>query len=294
MMFKTFDEVVKRYEDTKPIRGGRASQDLRPLGQRRYWWNRVAKVSDTKYLLLDGNWSFMYHHNINTDGILEQTAPIVWERKEDGDYITIRNHSEGGCSISRYTFLATYLPSGMRFDWCGNGKHFVKYQGHDYYLPKFKAKMDWQNKTFTMIEDHNLTFKVNGTGFTRVSKPLPMQTRKVDKDIDAYYKLKIKELWDWMQIVLPVMGDTLGDSKQTYAESLGSSGYWYWVRQMDKTLIREILDNPEHDKRMALAGLSAYDIGAINNGRFEPTKESWSKFRSLMRKIGGMYAVELV
>lgn len=287
----SFDAVAKCYAETKPIQGARKTQDLRPLAERRYWWNRVHKVSDTKYLLLDGHWS--WHSVINDPLMLEQTCPITWERKEDGDYLTIRNHSEGGMSVSRYTFIDRYLPSGMRFDWFGNGKHFVRYEGKEYYLPKFKSSIDWQSKTFTMHKDHTLIFKVDGTGFKRVGDLLPMPTRRVDKDVDAQFKEHIKTMWEWMQIVLPVMGDTLGDSKQTYAQSLGGVSYWYWVRHMDKNLAREILMNPEHDKRMALAGLSAYDIGAINNGRFEPCKESWSKFRSLMRRIGGMYATEM-
>ena len=96
-------------------------------------------------------------------------------------------------------------------------------------------------------------------------------------------------------MVLPVMGDSLGDAKDAYAQALteGKASYWYWERYVDKNLIREILDNPEHDLRMALAGLSAYQAGAITGGRFVPNKESYAAFRNCMRKTGGMFAVEL-
>jgi hypothetical protein len=289
----SFDEVVTAYNAIKPIRGARANEDLRPLAERRYWWSRIHKASDNKYVLCDGHWA--WGSNVNRE-TLEQTAPIVWERKEDGDYMTVRSHMNDGISVSRYTFLDRWLPKGMRFDWyTTTGKHFVKHQDKEYYLPKFKGKMDWSAKTFEMIEDNKLVFKHTADVFERVGDLVPMQTRRIDKDLDAQYKPKMKEMWEWMQIVLPIMGDRLGDAKNQYASDLteGTASYWYWDRYVSKELIREILDNPEHDKRMALAGLLAYRADAISGGRFEPSKDSWAKFRACLRKTGGMLAVEL-
>lgn len=290
----SFDEVVNAYNSVKPIRGARLAEDLRPLGERRYWWNRVMKLSDNKYALSDGNSEW---YGSWRNGIWEQVAPIVWERKEDGDYITVRNHMNGGTAVSRYSFLQSFLPQGMFFHYPqGGGKHFVSHGGVDHFLPKFKADGDWQTKSFVMIEDNKLVFKAEGEGkFTRVNNLQPMQTRRIDKKLDAEYKPKMKEMWDWMCTVLPVMGDSLGDAKDAYAQALTESkaSYWYWERYVDKNLIREILDSPEHDLRMALAGLSAYQAGAITGGRFEPNKESYAAFRNCMRKVGAMFAVEL-
>jgi len=290
----SFDEVVQAYSMIKPIRGSRADQDLRPLGERRYWWNRIHKASDNKYVLCDGHWAF--NNRAGDDTIREQTAPIMWERKEDGDYLTVRSHMNDGISVSRYTFLDRWLPKNMRFDWyTTTGKHFVKYQGKELYLPKFKGKMDWSAQTFEMLEDNKLVFKYTADGFERVGYLVPMQTRRIDKDLDSIYKPKMKEMWDWMCTVLPVMGDSLGDAKSQYAETIteGVGCYWYWERYIDKNLVREILDDPEHDKRMALAGLLAYKVDAITGGRFNPQKDSYAKFRACLRKIGGMLAVEL-
>jgi hypothetical protein len=257
---------------------------------------RVVKIDDGKYALCDGHWAWSNHMS-NDNHVREQTAPILWERKDDGDYITVRNHMNGGMSVSRYTFLQNFLPRGMFFHYPqGEGKHFVNHGGVEHYLPKFKGNMDWQAKTFEMIQDNKLVFKANGDGnFTRVNNLQPMQTRRIDKEVDAQYKPKMKEMWDWMCTVLPVMGDGLGDAKQAYAEALteGRASYWYWDRYVEKNLIREILDNPEHDKRMALAGLLAYKADAITGGRFDPKKESYAHFRTALRKTGGMFAVEL-
>ena len=291
----SFDDVAKAYNEIKPIRGARANEDLRPLAERRYWWTRVAKITDNKYALCDGHWAWSMHTN-NNDGVREQTCPILWERKDDGDYITVRNHMNDGMSVSRYTFLQNFLPQNMYFHYPqGAGKHFVRTGGADHYLPKFKGNMDWQAKTFEMIQDNKLVFKAVGSEWVRVNELQPMQTRRIDKQVDQHYKPKMKEMWDWMCTVLPVMGDGLGDAKQAYAKALteGRASYWYWDRYVEKNLIREILDNPEHDKRMALAGLLAYKADAIHDGRFEPNKESYAQFRTALRKVGGMLAVEL-
>jgi hypothetical protein len=253
----------------------------------------VVKITDTKYALSDGYWAW----GGVSDLMREQTAPIVWERKEDGDYITVRNHLNGGTAVSRYDFLKSFLPQGMFFHYPqGGGKHFVSHGGVDHFLPKFRGDMDWNAKTFTMTEDNKLVFKAEGDGnFTRVNNLQPMQTRRIDKEVDRYFKPKMKEMWDWMQVVLPVMGDGLGDAKDQYSKDLteGKSSYWYWERYVDKNLVREILDNSEHDKRMALAGLLAYQADAITGGRFAPQKHSYAKFRDCLRKTGGMFAVEL-
>ena len=290
----SFDDVVKAYETIVPIRGARASEDIRPLAQRRYWWMRVAKINDNKYVLCDGHW--MWSGMSNDESVREQTSPIVWERKEDGDYITVRNHMNGGASVSRYTFLQAFLPRGMYFNYTqGSGKHFVSHDSKEHYLPKFRGDMDWQNKKFTMVQDNKLVFKAEGDKFVRVGDLLPMQTRRIDNEVDSYFKPKMKEMWDWMCVVMPVMGDGLGDAKSQYASNLtdGKASYWYWSRHIDKNLVREILDDPEHDKRMALAGLLAYESDAVRDGRFEPRKESYAKFRACLRKTGGMLAVDM-
>jgi hypothetical protein len=146
-----------------------------------------------------------------------------------------------------------------------------------------------------MVQDNKLVFKFVDGAFERVGDLVPMQTRRIDKDVDAQYKPKMKEMWEWMCAVLPVLGDTLVNGRNTYADLLsdGKTSYWYWDRYISKDLVRDILDNHDHEKRMALAVMCAYQAEAIQNNRFEPQKHSYAKFRACLRKTGGMLAVEL-
>lgn len=291
----SFDEVAKTYNDIKPIKGGRASQDLRPLNQRRYWWNRVMKLSDTKYLLLDGNWC--WHNNTNLE-MREMTAPIMWERREDGDYLTIRNHMNDGISVSRYEFLRNHLPKDLFFHW-DNGKHFVKHHptNVDHYLAKFKGKVDWNAGTFEMYEDNKIVFKHDGCNLTRANDLQPFKTRRIDKEVDKQFAPKLAELLDWMQIVLPILGTTLNDVRGEYANKLmedrGYGGYYYWQKYVEADEIREILSDPEHEKRMALAVVLANEAMAMDNeNRFMAKADTLSLMRKTIRKIANFYLTE--
>ena len=105
----TFDGVVNVYNSITPLRGKRKAWDIRPLGKRSMWWERIVKVDDNTYLLSDG-WGSYTHGEFteekNAEGhkMLMDVAPIVWMRKADGDYIRIRSNP-GSQSISRYNFL---------------------------------------------------------------------------------------------------------------------------------------------------------------------------------------------
>lgn len=290
----SFDGVAKRYAGITPLRGARKAQDIRPLGERRYWWNRIIKVNDNKYVLSDGMW----FASAGTLG--ELTAPIVWERKDDGDYMTLRNCPNDSYSTSRFSFLDYLTPNGMSF-WYDNGKHWIRYQGKDHYLPKFKAKFDWQNGTADVLEDNKIVFKHTPEGMVRVNELQPMKTKRIDKELTKQYDPKIESMWAWMQAVLPVLGDSLNDwqTKNEYANTLlqsdghGGGGYWYWTRYIKPTTVREILDNEEHDLRMSFAVMCAYQCDLFSQGRFEADPKGLSALKKLIRKIGGMLAVEL-
>jgi hypothetical protein len=291
----SFNDVAKAYADIKPIKGARIKEDLRPLNQRRYWWNRIIKVNDNKYLLCDGHWAWQ---NM-TDDVREQTCPIMWERKDDGDFITIRNHMNDGISVSRYTFLQSHLPIGMHFHY-DNGKHFVNYVGKDHYLPKFKGLMDWSNHIFKMEQDNKIVFKhvdngVVGQGYIRVNELQPYKTRRIDKELDAQYYPKIQDLYAWMQVVLPVLGETLISNRSEYANKLldtGYGGYWYWQRYVNPLEVRQILDDPEHEKRMALAVILANEAEAYHQDRFAVKIDTFKRMHKVIRKVANFVMIE--
>jgi hypothetical protein len=58
VFYNSFDDVVSEYNKTVPIRGARKAEDLRPLGQRRKWWERIIKVNENTYVLDDGGWTW--------------------------------------------------------------------------------------------------------------------------------------------------------------------------------------------------------------------------------------------
>jgi len=303
----TFDLVAKEYETIKPIKGARASQDLRPLGERRYWWNRVMKVNDNKYLLLDGHWTGSWNAPSNNPAMQEQTCPIMWERKDDGDYLTIRSHMNDGISVSRYTFLDRFLPYGMGFDWyTETGKHYVVLRSMGlgspnekrYYLPKFKGNMDWNNNKFEMVQDNKIVFKVETDAqgnitYTRANELQPYQTRRIDKELDTKYANKVVELWTWAKDMLPILGTTLTSERYEYANKLTGAHFWYWTKQIKQDELCAILDDPEHEKRLALAVCLANEVGAYDNtNRFVEKADSLYLVKKAIRKAGKFFVVE--
>jgi hypothetical protein len=281
----SFDEMVKKYNDITPIRGKRANLDLRPLGNRRYWWSRIIKVNDNKYVLTDGGWTGF------VNGI--DAAPIVWERKEDGDYLTIRDNMVGFNSITRYWFLDRWLPRDMRFSWYQNGKHYVTYKDKEYYIAKFDADTNWQLRELKITKDHKIVFKHVGEDFVRANELMPMKTRALDKELDKEYTAKLATMWEWMLVVLPILGDSLKSSSLTDYADMFNRSYWYWKGGTTPEETRAILEDLEHPKRMAYAVMASFEIGAIKEGRFTPQADSFKKLRDVMRKTADMYKSKL-
>ena len=291
----TFDEVAKAYESITPVRTketGLRMQDRRPLNSRWKWWERVYKFDDNTYGLCDGHeWWWQGKEEVM------QTCPILWERKADGEYITIRNHyHKWQTSWTRFEFLTWYLPVGISF-WYITGKHFINYEDKDYALPKMVSDVKWgSNGTMEVVHDHKIVFKREGNNFTRVNNLLPVPTKR-KSELAYQYQDKILKLWDWANVMLPVLGDSLtSEGLSIYAESITSgktNSIWYWNQHTDAKEMREILDDEEHPKRMALAVCIMYSLSSLMTGRhYVPTSTSRQKFIEMMRKIGGMYDVD--
>jgi hypothetical protein len=186
----------------------------------------------------------------------------------------------------------------MFFHW-DNGKHYVKHHstGQDHYLPKFKGRVDWNAGTMEVHEDNKIVFKHKDGVFTRANELQPFKTRRVDKEVDKEFAPKLAQLYEWMQVVLPILGTTLNDVRGEYANKLtdneGYGGYWYWQKYVKASEIRAILNDPEHEKRMALAVVLANETQAMDmENRFEAKHDTLSLMRKVIRKVGQFYLVE--
>ena len=295
--FCSFDNVAKMYEDIKPLRGLRKSEDIRPIWARRYHWRRVAKINDNKYVLHDGDYKVGRTFEESCD-----LAPITWERKADGDYMTVRNTHAPYYSMSRYAFLSNALPRSMWFK-IDNGKHYIVQGNKEHYLAKFKAHYDSNLHKHVVTEDMTITFKhLGGNEFERVSELLPMKVRRMNKDLKAKYDPLIKDMWDWACVVLPILGETMHDwnTRGAHAEKVSGVGAWYWERSADSKNIRKIVEDPEHESRLSLVAMVSWNAGAFDTGSkeyrnktFAPSKETFREFKKIMRKVIDVSAVEL-
>ena len=292
--FASFDGVAKMYEEIKPLRGARKADNIRPLWARRYWWRRVVKMSDNKYVLHDGEYTWQRSFEESCE-----LAPITWERRDDGDYITVRNCANNHYSVSRYAFLSQALPRAMWFR-MDNGKHYIEAGGESHYLPKFPAHYDRSLAKVVIDQDVAITFKANTDGtYTRVTEKLPMKVRRIDKDLKAKYDPLIKDLWAWGCAVLPILGETMHDyhTRGAYVEKINpNSSIWNWTRDTDPKLVREILEDPEDERRMALCAIVAWNANAFGGNDFKgftDNKENFRNFKKELRKAVDVSAVEL-
>ena len=117
----SFAEVENIYNRTKPMRGKNKGKDVRPIGDRKRYHERVKKISANCYALMNGGYYddvFGYYYNTKTGqptlNEIAKLAPVVWRRHKDGtETVTIRNGIGDGCHMSHYSFLDRMLPRGM-------------------------------------------------------------------------------------------------------------------------------------------------------------------------------------
>jgi len=178
--FQTFEDVVKHYENTKPIKEKElgTSRNVRPIGDRARKWETIQKISRNCYAITGGhergNELFPYWGNMEYDedlgkyvhvthgAKLEDYAPIVWRKRKDGTVtVTINNVTGIHYSISHYSMLYRHTPKGILFVHNGSGKQYIrllnsgtnpdyrcpfsKPQANDYYLAKNKTvpRAEW-------------------------------------------------------------------------------------------------------------------------------------------------------
>ena len=297
----TFDDVVSWYERTKPVVGSvrKREEDIRPIGKRSRVWERIMKVDDNTYALLDGCYAYGSAYDTATVAM----APIVWTRTPDGDYIRLRNHRVGCGARSRYDFLYKYTPRNMTFKRNGNRTYFhvktkqwtdgvSRFEYEDFPLPKCDFHFDWNTKQITRDDNTYLMFRVNNDGtFTRTGEIL-CATPHIDKDLKKSLKPHIASFYQFCAAIAPML-DISWQAISEYREQLNGGKSVPHRYAVHRELAREIVSQEDHELRVALAAL----IIAWCNAKREIRSESDLKsikaaYNRVINKVLGLYTVE--
>ena len=315
----TFDKVAAAYDAIKPLRGKLAPHNVRPLGDRARKQERIKKINDNCYLLMDGYYSGddvfpAWYSGGNTGKPTEaemiNLAPIVWRRHRDGTTtIKVRNGTGQGAHNSRYSFLDRHLPNGMRFI-IRNGKHFIGTVGAEYYLAKSKTaakcalpqsehRNRWNSYLTSRDDGVALTFRVDDDKITFVDGgkkvPVPPKVR-VDKKAKAKMKDAIAEFREWaftMYPLLPVKDREYADRMRTEVRETLNVGGWSWdmLNMFDTDVAKHIIRDPEHTLRVhfmyALMGQTDYHLGHTFDSDAEHEKAVKAQFNRKINKACG-------
>jgi len=312
MRFSSFNEVVSWYERTKPMlsKYHEAKHDVRPIGDCKRKWERIKKIDDNTYALLDGNYGrTIWGSTKATEHEYENTmAPITWMRREDGDYIRIRNHRTGHCSVTRYNFLFHYLPTALRFYYNQQGKHWVRHNGEDLILPKCNVRYDHGKKTMEADDNIFLMFGANEDGtFTRVGDKLKVKIQRVDKEVKSEWRPRVAAFYEFCTAIAPMVDKSWG-AQQTYHEQIrdwsranldpNSNISGWWIRNashIPEHLMRGVVSNEEHEMRVAVAAMVIkYVGGGAVYGTEDDVRSVKAAYNRLMNKTLGLYRVEEV
>ncbi len=315
----TFDKVAAAYDAIKPLRGKLAPHNVRPLGDRARKQERIKKINNNCYLLMDGYYSGddvfpAWYSGGNTGKPTEaemiNLAPIVWRRHRDGTTtIKVRNGTGQGAHNSRYSFLDRHLPNGMRFI-IRNGKHFIKVGDTEYYLAKSKTaakcalpqsehRNRWNSYLTSRDDGVALTFRVDDDKITFVDggKKLPVPPKvRVDKKAKAKMKDAIAEFREWafaMYPLLPVKDREYADRMRTEVRETLNVGGWSWdmLNMFDTDVAKHIIRDPEHTLRVhfmyALMGQTDYHLGHTFDSDAEHEKAVKAQFNRKINKTCG-------
>jgi len=213
MTINSFDQAAALYKRVRPLNGGRntAEMNVRPVGPRNRFMDRIARVDENRYLMLDGliPSAIVYP----PDTMAFRNAPILWQRDGVHELIRIRSAPEGVNPVAREKFLINLLPADMRLTKRSGGDTFIEVDDKEFYLPRPKpyfAAADYFDPTclwFERLIATDSSSPSRGGAWRRAGKPVEMRLTVLDKDLVKQYKQAINEFYDYMCVVLPVLGD---------------------------------------------------------------------------------------
>jgi hypothetical protein len=305
MRFHTFNQVVTCYESTKPVlsKHHNTEDDIRPIGARRRKWERIRKVDENTYCLLDGNYTHSMWKNKNPDalGYERDMAPIMWKREADGDYIYVRNCTKQACSWSRMKFLQWYLPMNAVFRYDRQGKHWVRAETpegwKDFPLPKTSYTWDYHKNQSLTDDGVRLRFKANEDGtFTRMGEPFKAYSTTVDKVTKNGFRESIAAFYTHAATLAPLV-DTSWDGRNQYRlivqDWLKNNGFrnvgYFNLRDMPAAIGRQVVTQDDHPLRIPMIALVVDEIGGKNVTSEEELRSVRAAYNRLMNKFLGLY-----
>ena len=305
----TFDEVAERYHNTKPMKGKNKDKDIRPIADRARDYERIKKISDNCYLLMNGGYyddAFGYYYSrpvVNpTQAEMVALAPICWKRHKDGtETIKIRNGIGNGAHMSHYSFFDRMLPRTMSL--CiQNGKQYIRADALDaFYLPKCMyvprgvydstdLSIHWNSWMRATDDGSALTFRRDGDWFKLVGDACdaPKPPRKVVlKDVKARYKDHMTSYLEWISAMAPLMQvddyKYRGLMRNQVSEITGESYYNISPKHM-----RHALTKQDHPLRLPMAVDFVSSYGTIRNVQSEAdAKQVKTEFNRWINKVCG-------
>jgi hypothetical protein len=309
MRFNTFDSLVSWYEQTKPVvsKNHTRERDVRPIGDRGRKWERIKKIDENTYALLDGNYGNYIWATAPTPVQHEyenMLAPILWMRREDGDFIRIRNHTKNNMTVTRYNFLHYHLPNNLHFGYNQQGKHWVRHNGEELPLPKCDIRIVGGGSSIKEVTDDGvfLMFRVNKDGtFTRVGDKLKVQVNVVDKDLKKQWRDRLDSFYTHCAALAPML-DVTWHGKHEYRTLVDD-----WLKANDKPvvgwartttslpswLVREAVEQEDHPMRVAVAAYVIADIGGQREIKdINDVREIKANYNRVMNKAMGFYKIE--
>jgi DNA-directed RNA polymerase subunit F len=233
-------------------------------------------------------------------------------------------------SPNRAILFNYVLPHGLRFGYADSahksGKHVINATTANCGVVRYDLPRNYVicNSAGKVIRDadYELWFKrVGDDVWERVGKLNPKATKKTDKELLKEFDVHIKQFYEWMGAILPVMNNNNTDIFEEYDKLLSDDMvHKQWGHPLRKGRIldaeeyRTILKDENHPKRVALAVILAkeMDVIELNNVYNQNTKE-WthavvvnypktenevkalrSKFYSHIKSGAGLYKVEYV
>ena len=283
----SFRDIANRYANTKPIRGTKVI----PIGDRRYKWERIIKVSDTRYdMVVDAN--FVYYNYGRND----MKTIVSWELKNDIDVVTIYNDGV----IMTYTFLENLLPHDLRFFVLGSsGRQYISMNWRTGDKGWSWAMQDQGDKDFYLPKDYSkpLQFARKHAKWQHIGKEYIFRhaMTQVNKDAKAEIKPYADKFYTWvttMYAMLPVHDwEYRSKMHQEFEDYMDERDINYFsnrygrdprVTDQQTKLYLDIMKDDSHPMRLHLAinwlGVSPlYGYGGVQPIE---TKEDASKVRA--------------